>query len=141
MSREYDRCLKQKRIVTQEFAEDLVEPELQTATSDLARAKKTYDEEDYKWATIQAYYSMFHAARALLHSRGFREKSHSCLKYAIDALFVETGVLEKKYLTDFDTTMLLRETADYKSDFSQDGAASSIDCADRFLARIKSLFT
>ena len=48
MSRDFDRCLKQKRIVAQEFVEDLVEPELEIAKSDLARAKKTYDEEDYK---------------------------------------------------------------------------------------------
>lgn len=141
MSRDYDWCLKKKRIVAQEFAGDLVKPELEAATSDLARAIKTHEEEDYKWATIQAYYSMFHAARALIHNRGLREKSHSCLKYAIDALYVEAGILEKEYLDDFDSTMLLRETADYKSDFSQEGAASSIDCAERFLTRVNSLLS
>lgn len=141
MSKAYEWCLKRKRIVKQQYAEELVNPELEAASSDLARAKKTYSDEDFKWATIQAYYSMFHAARALLHNKGLREKSHSCLKHSIEALYVETGILEKEYLADFDTTMLLRETADYKSDFSQDGAASSIDCAERFLARVLDLLT
>jgi uncharacterized protein (UPF0332 family) len=139
MSRDYELCLKRRRIVSQEFAGDLIKPELEDAKLDLARAKKTHADADYKWATIQAYYSMFHAARALLFNKGFREKSHACLKFAIGALYVETGILEKEYLTDFDTTMLLRETADYKSDFSQEGAEASIDNAERFLARVKSL--
>jgi len=139
MSRDYDWCLRKKRIVRQELAEDLIEPELTSAAADFARARKTFEEADFKWATIQAYYSMFHAARALLFRKGFREKSHSCLKSAIEALYVEAGLLEKKYLTDFDTTMLLRETADYKSDFSEEGAAASIECAERFIARAKEL--
>lgn len=139
MSRDYDWCVKKNRILRQEFADDLVEPELASAKADLIRARKTYEDADFKWATIQAYYSMFHAARALLYHKGLREKSHSCLKHAIEALYVETGILEMEYLSDFDTTMLLRETADYKSDFSREGAETSIDCARRFLEKVKKI--
>jgi len=126
----------EKRIVRQEFTEDLIEPELVDAKADLARAKKTFAEDDPKWATIQAYYSMFHASRALLYKKGFREKGHSCLKHAIKALYVDSGILKTEFLADFDATMLLRETADYKSDFSDEGAAASIDNAERYLARV-----
>lgn len=139
MSRDYDRCIKKKLIVRQELAGDLIKPEIESARNDLASARKTYEDADYKWSTIQAYYSMFHAARALLHYKGFREKSHACLKYAIEALYVETGALGKKQLSDFDTTMLLREAADYKSDFSREGADSSIAYAARFLERAEKI--
>lgn len=141
MSRDYEWCLEKRRIVRQEYAEDLIDPELKNAKADLMTAKKTYSDSGFKWATIQAYYSMFHAARALLFRKGFREKSHSCLKAAIATLYVETGLLENDYLADFDSTMLLRESADYKSDFSREGAEAAIDNAERFLARTNKLLS
>jgi len=64
--------------------------------------------------------------RALLFDKGFREKSHFCLKAAIQELYADAGLIEQKYVDDFDATMLLRETADYRSDFSEEGAAASI---------------
>ncbi len=138
MSRDYEWCLRKKRIVKQEFAEELVDPELSAARADLETARKTF-EVDFKWATIQAYYSMFHAARAMLFSKGYREKSHACLKAAIKALCVDTGELETDYLADFDATMLLRETADYKNDFSKEGAEASIECATKFLKKAEEI--
>lgn len=101
--------------------------------------KKTFDEQDNKWSTIQAYYSMFHSARALLFAKGYREKSHACLKFAIQALYVDEGILEQKFVDDFDTTMLLRETADYKEDFSKEGAETAIENAEMFLVRTREL--
>lgn len=139
MNRDYQRCIRNKLIARQEFAKDLIKPEIESARGDLASARKTYADADYKWSTIQAYYSIFHAARALLHQKGLREKSHACLKYAIEALYVETGELERQHLSDFDTTMLLREAADYKSDFSREGAESSIDCAASFLEKAEGI--
>ncbi len=139
MNKDFENCLKNKRIVKQSFTEALVSDELKDAEKDLRRAKRTFDEFlddlDYKWATIQAYYSMFHAARALLFNKGYREKSHSCLKYAIQALYVDEGILDQRFVDDFDTTMLLRETADYKSDFSKEGAEAALENAETFLLK------
>ncbi|MDP2211452.1 MAG: hypothetical protein Q8J63_06935 [Candidatus Aquicultor sp.] len=36
-------------------------------------------------------------------------------------------------MDDFDTIMLLREIADYKSDFSKEGAESALENAEEFL--------
>lgn len=77
---------------------------------------------------------MFHSARALLFAKGYREKSHVCLKYAIQALYVEKGILDKKYVEQFDVTMLLRETADYKREFSKESAQMALKNAETFLA-------
>ncbi|KKR32984.1 MAG: hypothetical protein UT66_C0048G0001, partial [candidate division CPR2 bacterium GW2011_GWC1_39_9] len=82
---------------------------------------------------IQAYYSMFHAARALLFAKGYREKSHYCLKIAMQALYADEKIIDQSIVDDFDTTMLLRETADYKSDFSKEGAESALENAEEFL--------
>ena len=135
MSNDFKRCLRKKRIVTHAHAEELVAGELETAGKDLESSRKTFAELDYKWATIQAYYSIFHAARALLFEKGFREKSHFCLKAAIQELYADAGLIEQKHVDDFDATMLLRETADYRSDFSEEGATASIENARMFLVR------
>lgn len=139
MNKDFEKCLKNKRIVKQEFTNNLIVPEIEDSRSDLLRARKTFDEPDFKWATIQAYYAMFHAARALLFAKGYREKSHVCLKYAIQALYVDEGLLEQKYVEQFDVTMLLRETADYKRDFSKDGAEVALKNAEEFLAKAEEM--
>ena len=72
--------------------------ELETSAFDLERAKKTYDDQDYKWATVQIYYSMFHTARALLYAKNMREHSHFCLIAAIRALYVETNAIPVYFL-------------------------------------------
>ncbi len=122
MNKDFEKCLKKKSIVKQPYTEALIDDELEAARRDLKRAKRTYDEFledlDYKWATIQAYYSMFHAARALLFKKGYREKSHYCLKVTLQALFADEGIMDQRLVDDFDTAMLLRETADYKSDMA-----------------------
>lgn len=137
MNKDFEKCLKKKSIVKQPYTESLIDDELEAARRDLKRAKRTYDEFledlDYKWATIQAYYSMFHAARALLFKKGYREKSHYCLKVALQALFADEGIIDQHLVDDFDTTMLLRETADYKSDFSKEGAEAALENAEEFL--------
>ena len=139
MSRDFDECRKSKRIVRQESAAGLIPAELDAARKDLEWARHSLEEQNEKWATIQAYYSIFHAARALLLARGFREKSHFCLKAAVQSLYVDQGILAQEFVDDFDTTMLLRETADYRSDFSRDGATSALRSAERFLAKAEGL--
>ena len=137
MNKDFEKCLKKKSIVKQPHTEALIGDELNAAIRDLKRAKRTYDEFlddlDYKWATIQAYYSMFHAARALLFAKGYREKSHYCLKIAMQALYADEKIIDQSIVDDFDTTMLLRETADYKSDFSKEGAEAALENAEEFL--------
>jgi len=143
MNKGFEKCLKKKSIVKQPYTEALIGDELNAATRDLKRARRTYDEFlddlDYKWATIQAYYSMFHAARALLIKKGYREKSHYCLKVAMQELYADEGILDQSLVDDFDTTMLLRETADYKSDFSKEGAQAALENAEVFLAKAKEI--
>ena len=76
---EFNDCLKRGKIVAFPAAKKIVAKELSIAEQDLETAQKSIKQKDYKWATIQAYYSMFHAARTLLYHKGYREKSHYCL--------------------------------------------------------------
>lgn len=139
MNKDFEKCLASRRIVPQEHVANFIPRELKDSLYDLEKSKQTFELGDYKWATIKAYYSMFHAARALLFAKGYREKGHVCLKYAIQALYVDEGLLDQNYIDDFDTTMLLRETADYKSDFSKEGAETAIANAETFLIKTKEI--
>ena len=70
-----NRLLAERRLVRIKLDRALVLKEIEGAESDLATARKSLEDCNFKWATIQGYYSIFHAARALLFSEGFREKA------------------------------------------------------------------
>ena len=93
MSSEYDECLQKGKIKPFSRGSVLAAKELETAASDLDSAEKTFSDGNYKWATIQVYYAMFHAARALLYSKDMRERSHYCLMVAVKELFINTKLI------------------------------------------------
>ena len=134
-------CLEKKKIFRFEPAKELVNLELEDAQGDLKSAEEEYTEAKFKWATIKGYYSMFHSARALLYSRGYREKGHYCLYLALKAFFVQEKKLDPKLAEDFNNSIILREDADYRRKFSQEGAQAVIESAKRFLKATKEILS
>lgn len=106
MNQGFKRCLGNKKIVSFIKGKGLVKKELSIAQSDLSDARAGFGNQRYKWSTIQAYYAMFHAARALIYSRGYREKSHYCLAAALRALFVDEGLMQARMVRGFLNAML-----------------------------------
>jgi uncharacterized protein (UPF0332 family) len=135
----YEDCLSKGKIRPFSRGKSLARKEIESAALDLERAQKTYSEGDYKWATIQVYYSMFHSARALLYSRNLRERSHYCLVAAIQALFVETRQLSNSMLDGLKEAKSLREDADYYGRWSKHGSQGLLETAHGFLERAKKL--
>ncbi len=80
---------------------------------------------------------MFHAARALLYSKGFREKSHYALLVALKELFGDQ--LELQTIQNFSEAMSLREEADYGLIFSEDGATNLVKNAEAFLIKAQKI--
>jgi uncharacterized protein (UPF0332 family) len=135
VNQEFKQCLESGKIVPFARGKNLVKKELSVAKNDLSDAKAGYKDQRYKWSTIQAYYAMFHAARALIYYRGYREKGHYCLAVALRALFVEEGQVESQFVRDFLNAMSLREAADYETKFSMEGAKAVIASAERFIEK------
>lgn len=129
----FDECLKSRRIVPFSRVKRLTQKELTAATEDLAEARDRFSHGRYKYATINAYYAVFHAARALVYSKGYRKRSHYCLGVALEAIFVDTGLLERRYIKILRDTMALREDADYGGAFSNEGASVAITNAEEFI--------
>ena len=68
MNQDFKQCLENKKIIVFPRGKELVEKELSIAESDLSDDKAGFDNQRYKWSTIQAYYAMFHVARVLTYS-------------------------------------------------------------------------
>jgi uncharacterized protein (UPF0332 family) len=93
---------------------------------DLETSKKSFEDENYKWATIQAYYSIFHAVKALVYRAGYREESHSALKTAFKELYIDSGILPSSIYNTLERGMDLREMADYKETYSKNATENLI---------------
>ena len=132
MNPEFTRCVEKGKIIPFAKGPSLVSKELNSANDDLAASEDSLTRGNYKWATIQAYYSMFHIARALIYEKKYREKSHYCLVVALEHLYVERGVLEKGFVESLVIGKEMRESADYHSSFSKEGAENLIRAAEDF---------
>jgi len=135
MNQDFKQCLDDRKIIAFPRGKWLVKKELSTAEGDLSEAKASFDNQRYKWSTVQAYYAMFHAARALIYSRGYREKNHYCLTIALRALFVDENLMKAQEVRALVNAMNLREAADYEAEFSQPSAKAVITSADRFIQK------
>jgi len=130
---ELDDCLKKGKIVRFPAAKKLAVKELDVAREDLLTSQRSLKQRNYKWATVQAYYAMFHAARTLLFHKGYREKSHYCLILAMKAFYVSDGVLEIRLVESLQMAKALREDADYENTFDPESAKALVDQAEEFV--------
>ena len=55
--------LRGRKIQRFRASRETILKELLGAGYDLDKARRSLDQGDYKWSTVQAYYSMFHSAR------------------------------------------------------------------------------
>ena len=136
---EFESCLKSGKIRRFSPGPTFVAGEIAAAVQDLDEARRTLAAGGLKWATIQAYYSMFHTARALLYARGYRKRSHRCLVIGLRELYVAPRLLELEFVEGLEAGKTLRENADYYSRFSEAGAQQAVELADAFLSRARSL--
>ena len=134
ISPEIQRLLAERKLIRAKISKEMILKEISAAKDDLEDAKDSFKFKKYKWATIQGYYSMFHSARALLYSKGFREKSHYALLSAIRELF--KNELENSLIASFEEAMNLRQEADYGLKYSEEGALETIEGVEKFLKRV-----
>jgi uncharacterized protein (UPF0332 family) len=78
---------------------------------------------------------MFHAARALIYSKGYREKNHRACLIALKEFFADA--LDEERIKDFEEAMDLRESADYGSAYTDGDARNLVEKAQGFLERAR----
>lgn len=129
---DFDECLRSQKIVKMTPDDRIIDKEMEGSLYDLRRARDSIIIKDFKWASIQAYYSMFHAGKALLIKAGFREKSHGCLIVGLRALYVENGKITNGMVQNLEDSMFVRMDADYGLVFSEQTASIMVENAERF---------
>lgn len=131
-------CLEQGFLKKIEVDRKLIEKETNESNYDLEKAEKAFREQDFKWSIVKSYYSMFHAARAILFKLGYREKRHFAISVVLDDLN-KKGRLESKYVSDFNAAISSREDADHHYTYSKEIAQHILSIAKEFFDRIRKL--
>ncbi len=140
MNPEFDRCLASGKLVEVEIDMELVSGELAEAENDLSSGQSDMKRGDWKWATTKSYYSMFHAAKALVYLKGFKErKSHVCLIAAVRELYVNQGLLPARFVEYLEAGKARREDATYELTYSEEIARTYLRAAEEFLMEAKKL--
>ena len=70
-------------------------------------------------------------------SHGLPGKSHRCLKYAVEALLVDEGMLDSVVLRQFSFAMDLREGADYGCIYDTESARTVVTSAREVLGMVR----
>lgn len=141
MKDEFQKCLEKRKIIPSPSMVGMVEKELKIAFDDLAEAEDRFQNCRFKWCTVTSYYAMFHAARALLYSKGYKERSHYCPSVALFDLYVNPGKMEARLVRAFTNAMRLREDADYANEYSEEGARQALVKAKEFLQKTHEVLT
>ena len=118
-----------------EPSSELAAKEFKEAAYDMAGARKALAEKDYKWATIKAYYAMFHSAKAILFLLGIKERAHFVIAEVLEQLSKD-GKLESVYVSKFKAGIASREGADYNYTYSEKTASELVVMAGEFVKRM-----
>ena len=116
---------------------------VETALKWLEEAKKNLNSEAFNSSVLSSYLAMFHSARALLFSDGFREKSHYCIARYLEEKYVKKKLLESKWVNLLDHYRELRHNDQYSITFftTRDEAEKALKTAKEFVERMRKLLS
>jgi len=126
--------------MTGEHLEGFVKDSLQRADKALEAARHLLADRLYEDAVSRAYYCMFHAARAILFTRGITTKTHSGAITNFGIEIAEKGIVDKEYGRIFNRAFNLRQKSDYETGtrFKKEDVMEMVESAEKFLRVIKS---
>ena len=93
---------------------------LERAKEDLEVAKLNYEHKYYKSANNRAYYTIFHAIRAVLAIERVDFKKHKDVQAYFNKNYVNTGIFPKKLGHKIAEASKIREDSDYDDEFIED---------------------
>ena len=125
--------------MSSKISKELSNHRLEQAKEDLISAKLNYEHNLYKSANNRAYYSIFHAIRAVVALDGFDSSKHSGLIAHFNQNYVKTGIFSKELSKIIRAASENREKADYLDFFiaSKDEAEKQIKRAELFSDSIR----
>ena len=111
----------------------------ETSLEDLDDAKIMFDNGRYKNTLNRAYYSIFHAIKAVTVLDGFDSSKHSGIIAFFNQNYVKTGIFPKEMSKIIRAASENREKADYHDFFiaSREEAEKQMERARTFLEQIQ----
>jgi uncharacterized protein (UPF0332 family) len=111
----FDSCLRNGRLKRVEPDSEKINKEVQTAITELSRARGCFTDCNYEECVIQSYFSMNRALKIMLLHAGYRDTNLYSLVAGLERLYVQTGRMESNLLE------ILKLAKDQK-DLVQEGA-------------------
>lgn len=120
---------------------ELVRASLKRANEALRGAKILLEQNELYGATSRAYYAMFHAAQAILYSRGIKAKTHAGIRALFSEHVIKRGILSKEFLEALTDAYNLRQLSDYEiyAELSLERVKVLINKAERFVSGIEEI--
>ncbi len=112
---------------------------IERSKEDLDAAKAMFQTNRYRVANNRAYYSIFHAMRAVLAFDGFDSKKHSGIITEFRKSYIKTGIFNKELSTLIGLASEIRNASDYDDMFiaSKEETEKQIKDAELFYNVIK----
>ena len=119
------------------------EKHLERADEKLGSANLLFENNMSTDAISEAYYAMFHAAKALLALKDVYPRTHAGVVSQFGLQFVNEGLIEELYAKSLAKAQTKREKADYDIYYepSKEEAESIIEDAENFSRRIKDVIS
>ena len=118
---------------------DLSKYRLEKAEAVLKTAKRLLDDEDYASANNRAYYSIFHAMRAVIALDEEDYKKHSAVIARFSEKYLKTDVLPREFGKLVSNASRIRNRSDYQDFYicSIDDTRALVTGAEKFLESVK----
>lgn len=115
---------------------DLAKYRIEKANADLEAAKIMNDNKLFSQAINRSYYSIFHAARAMLAFDRFDSKKHSGIIAYFNKNYVATGILDKRYSKILMGAEKIRNKSDYNDFYiaTREDSEEQIKNAEEFIS-------
>jgi len=123
--------------MTEENVKIRIREELDVAKRRLEAAKLLFEKGMIEDAVNRAYYSFFHAAKAMLNILGYDAKTHSGLISEFGLRIIKTNLIDRKFAKYFRRAFEMRESSDYEIGliFGEEEVQTLIKNAEEFLQR------
>lgn len=111
---------------------------IEKSKEELEAAKILYKKNIMKSSLSSSYYSIFHAARALLILKKLSSKKHSGIIALFNKEFVKPGLIDEKYKNILSNAFQIRIESDYQDFYivNKEEAKEQINNAESFLNEI-----
>jgi uncharacterized protein (UPF0332 family) len=133
----YNECFEKGLLRKAHVPKEEIEHQLKIAEDYLKKAEVIFEKEIYDISFLTVYISLFHSARGLLYSKGYKERSHFCLfefvrfEFKNEPEIVRLAEISHNYRE-------IRHMVQYEGSLcSKESAKEAINDADDFLKAVK----